>query len=368
MTIDHKRRDGGSRCRRSIPEAAPADESKLSAGGVVVDRRTSGLRVSMLLAVLSCSLLASCAPRHREERLSDGFGDERLKAAPEKIVLAAQYGLAYAPVAVARSKGWFAEELPGTLFAWETTGNASMVRDAILSGRMDGGFMGIPPYLIAKDKGMEWTAVAAVAEAELGLTTVRPDVRSLEDIPPDLRIALPQPGSIQHILLTMAADRRFGDAGRFDNQLVTLKHPDGMAALLSGTEVEAHFTSPPYLQQELATGEAHLVTNGRDAFGGRFTFIIAVVSDELLRNYPEAVEGLRRTLARASGWISENPAKAADLLADLYPMEREEILDLLESGALRYGGEVLGMEKFRDFMYAEGYLRTDLESHVLVVP
>ncbi len=53
------------------------------------------------------------------------------------------------------------------------------------------------------------------------------------DFSPDDRIALPQPGSIQHILLSMAAEKQLGKHDVFDNQLVTMKHPDGMTALES---------------------------------------------------------------------------------------------------------------------------------------
>lgn len=321
----------------------------------------SSLFVFFIFSIIASFLFPSCSPREPK-------GDKLKHTAPEKIVLAAQYGLAYAPVNIARQMGWFEEELPETLIEWEKAGNATTVREAILAGRMDGGFMGIPPYLIGKDKGMKWTAISGVAEAELGLATVRPDVFTLEDIPTEMRIALPQPGSIQHILLTMAADRDFGDAGRFDNQLVTLKHPDGMNALLSGTEVEAHFTSPPYLRKEIDSGKAHLILDGEEAFGGQFTFIIAVLTDELIQDYPETAKGIRHALARASEWISDNPKKAADALAEQYSMEPTELYGILQSGILKYGEKIYGMERFRDFMYEEGYLKTKLDDRVLFTP
>ncbi len=315
----------------------------------------------IVFGVFASFLFLSCSPREPKNH-------ETGSTVPEKLILAEQYGLAYAPVNVARRMGWFEEELPGIRIEWEKAGNAATVREAILAGRMDGGFMGIPPYLIGKDKGMNWTAISAVAEAELGLAAVRPGILTLEDIPPDMRIALPQPGSIQHILLAMAAERNFGDAGRFDNQLITLKHPDGMSALLSGTEVEAHFTSPPYLRKELDSGKAHLILDGEEAFGGEFTFIIAVLTDELIRDYPETVKGIRRALARASEWIGENPEKAAEFLAEQYAMEPGELSDIFHSGILKYGEQIYGMERFRDFMYAEGYLKTHLDDSVLVTP
>ena len=214
---------------------------------------------------------------------------------------------------------------------------------------------------------MKWTAVAAVSEADLGLATVREGIGGLADIPDNMRIALPQPGSIQHILLTMAAQRELGDAAAFDNQLVTLNHPDGMNALLSNTEIDAHFTSPPYLQKELESG-AHLILDGDEAFGGDFTFIIAVMSDEFITTYPNAVESIRQAIDRGSRWLNENPREAAGLLAGQYSMDESEFMSYLTSGALSFGGEIRGMERFREFMDDRGYLKGNLNDEELILP
>ena len=284
------------------------------------------------------------------------------------INLSEQYGLAYAPVTVARLKGWFEDEMPGEKISWTVTGNAAAVREAVLAGRLDGGFMGIPPYLIAKDRGMEWTAVGGIAEARLGLTTVRPDIKNITDIPANMRIALPQPGSIQHILLSMEADRKLGDPKRFDGNLVSLSHPDGMSALLSGTEVEGHFTSPPYLQRELESSRVSLVLDGNDAFGGDFTFIVFVLSDSFIKDRPETVEDLRRVLLRSSTWINTHPAEASLMLADHYRMDAEELEKILRTQAVHFGPEIKGMARFVQFMHKTGLLVNGNDEDTFAVP
>lgn len=304
----------------------------------------------ILTVLLVSSLVISCTPK------AGG------------ISLTEQYGLAYAPITAARLKGWFEEEVPDVEFKWQTAGNAAAVREAILAGHLDGGFMGIPPYLIGRDRGMKWTAVAAVAEAELGLVTIRPGIDSVGNIPEDLRIALPQPGSIQHILLAMAAEKELGDAAAFDNRLITLSHPDGLSAMISGTEVEAHFTSPPYLQIELESTDARLILDGETAFGGEFTFIIAVLSDSLIESHPEAVEGIRRAIRRGAEWLNEYPEEAAEFLAPHYRMEETELKKILLSDDLSYGGDIRGMYAFRDFMKERKYLHGNLQDHELILP
>ncbi|MFP4564403.1 MAG: ABC transporter substrate-binding protein, partial [Spirochaetia bacterium] len=163
------------------------------------------------------------------------------------LTIADQYGIAYLPVQIVKQEKLLEKRLPDTRIRWEKMGNAAAIREAMIAEKLDVGFMGIPPFLIGYDRGMDWRIFTGLSESPLGLVTLREDIQSLDDIGPEDRIALPQPGSIQHILLSMAAERRFGDPGRFDSRLVTLSHPDGMQALLAGREITAHFTSPPFL-------------------------------------------------------------------------------------------------------------------------
>src|SRR5207253_5071496 len=63
-------------------------------------------------------------------------------------------------------------------------------------------------------------------------------------------------------ILQMAAVKVFGrdkwDA--LDRFTVSMAHPDAMAALLSGrSEVNSHFTLPPFTYQELADPRVHRV-------------------------------------------------------------------------------------------------------------
>ena len=59
--------------------------------------------------------------------------------------------------------------------------------------------------------------------------------------------------SIPAIIMQMAAIKEFGkaDYAKYDPYTVSLTHPDGVIALLSGkSEITAHFTSPPFHQRE----------------------------------------------------------------------------------------------------------------------
>ncbi len=276
------------------------------------------------------------------------------------LVVAEQYGLAYAPLQVMRAKGFLEAELPGYRIEWSRLGNTAAIREAMLAGRLDAGFMGIPPFLIGYDRGMKWRIFTGLSEAPLGLVTWRDDIKSLADFGPDDRIALPQPGSIQHILLTMACERQLGQAQALDDSLVTMNHPDGMNALLSRGDISAHFTSPPYLMEELSAEGSHMVVSGREAMGGEFTFIVGVATEQLLSTSPEAVSALRRALAVSIDYMETHRSEVVELLAEEYGISSAKLSDYLQWEGLNYTQRVLGLSRFIEFMHTQDYLQSHI--------
>ncbi|MDL2219906.1 ABC transporter substrate-binding protein [Ruminococcaceae bacterium OttesenSCG-928-O06] len=270
------------------------------------------------------------------------------------VYIAEQFGTAYAPIALMREWGLLEEHLPaGVRVEWSQVGNTAAIREAMLAGKADIGCMAIPPFLIGKDAGMEWKICSGISNIPMGLVSRDAEVQSLADIG-SRRIALPQPGSIQHILLAMAAARQLGDATVFDNQLVTMSHPDGMTALLSGADVDLHFTTAPYLGQELAAGMT-LVLDGTEAMGEPFTGIVAVASDAFAEENPALYSAFLAALQEAITRLNEDPAEAARLLAPVYGMEEDALLAELCAEGTAYTTAVEGVEAFATFLQQTGY-------------
>jgi NitT/TauT family transport system substrate-binding protein len=269
------------------------------------------------------------------------------------LKIADQFGLAYAPLVVIKERSMLEEK--GLVVEWVQLGNASAIREAMLAGGLDIGFMGIPPYLIGRDKGMEWQVFTGLTSAKLGLVSNLETIESIEDIEGHHRIIVPQPGSIQHILLSMAAEHTLGDPAVFDMQLVSMKHPDGLQALRAKGDIQMHFTSPPYVNMALAGEGFRLVLDGEEAFGGPFTFIIGVASKSMVEKGQE-LEILQETLIDAIAWMQNNPSEAVELLSTYYDLSEEDTKEYLLGEQLRFGTEIEGLEKFESFMSEAGYL------------
>jgi NitT/TauT family transport system substrate-binding protein len=216
---------------------------------------------------------------------------------------------------------------------------------------------------------MQWRVLAGVSEVPVGLVTVNERFRSFSDLTGTERIALPQPGSIQHILLAIAAEREWGDPRYFDERLVSLAHPDGVIALLAGRDIDAHFTTPPYLFEELADPRARLLLSGTEAFGGRFTFIVTVAAPEFGddRSENQLVEIYRAELARAIEEISEiqrairrgDSVETIGALAAFYDLEPDVLARYLAAEGMRYTDDVVGLERFARVMNEYGYIEDE---------
>jgi len=351
----------------------------------------SRLVVVGLLLVLS-GFLTGCNgtgddrnARSDDRNRSGGHGEATATVSVPLLRVAEQHGLAYAPLVLVRAA---AGDSPDLQIEWVRVNNAAAVREAMLANRLDLGFMGIPPYLIGRDTGTGWRAFTGLSRAPLGLVTIDPGIPDLETLAAPnapYRIALPQPGSIQHILLAIALDRQFGDPTRLDHRLVSLGHPDGMNALLAGGgEISAHFTSPPFLFEELRHPRATLLLSGEEAFGGEFTFIIGVLRRGMTPDTP-GVAAFRARLQGAIGEMtrlqrelreSSNPdrgdvelsppaQRTLDLLADAYEIDAAVLRrDLAEDG-IAYEEDIRGIEQFLRYMHTFGYISSDTDTGIM---
>lgn len=302
----------------------------------------SGVALAVPVLIASCLMLASC-----QKSLSG-------------LRIAEQFGLAYAPVTIARELGFMEAALreaglPDKV-EWLRLGNTATIREAALAGNVDAAFIGIPPYLISKAGGMTWRIAAGLNQSPNGLVSNSDRIHGLGDFKPGDRIVVPQPGSIQHILLAMGAERLLGDPKRFDDQLVTMSHPDGMQALLAGKEIVAHFTSSPYLALELSQPGVHQIIDGQACFGGPFTFIVTVATDNLVQSRPRVYRAFMAGLQKGIDYIREHPEESARILAPLYSMDVKTVSTLLGEPGNTYDTAVVGMERFVDFMKKTGYL------------
>ncbi|GKX32039.1 ABC transporter substrate-binding protein [Vallitalea longa] len=282
------------------------------------------------------------------------------------VKIAQQYGLAYAPIQIMKEKGFLEEALPNNKIEWVKLSNTAAIREAVLADNLDVGFMGIPPFLIALDNGMKWKMMTGLSSCPIGLVTYDPNIKSLKDFAPTDKIALPQPGSIQHILLAMACEKELDKADALDNQLVSMKHPDGFSALFAKQDIKAHFTSPPYLFEELADEDNHMVVSGEEAMGTEFTFIAGACTEDFYKNNQEEYNAIKEAVKKTIEYMENNKEETLDILSDLYQMDKEKVESYINYEGMEYYTDIKGVDEFIDFMVRNNYLEKSYKSEEVI--
>jgi NitT/TauT family transport system substrate-binding protein len=310
----------------------------------------------LLVVILFTTLLSGCS---RQEA-----GEDRAQAGERgelsTIRVAKQFGLVYAPLMVAEKIDFFSKY--GLKVEWLTLGSGGAVREAMAANELDVAFMGIPPYLIGWDKGLPAKIAAGYVVIPVSLVTYDPDINTLKDFKPEHKIAVPSPGSIQHILLSMALEKQVGDPNTLDDNLVALPHPDGAQAMLAKKDVVAHFTTPPYLFEELNQPGYKVVVDGFEAFGQDFNFNVALVTQSYHDNNPQGYAAFVQGLNEAMNWVNEHKEETAELLAPEFKIEKEKLLKYLTAEGVNYTTAPYGLMGFADFMKEAGYISKVPES------
>ncbi|PWC44940.1 ABC transporter substrate-binding protein [Azospirillum sp. TSO22-1] len=288
-----------------------------------------------------------------------------------EVRFARNLGLGYLQLYVMQDKGLVekharAAGLDDVKASYTAIGNPSTITESLLSGNADFGAAGVPPFIIAWDKtrgNADLRGLAALNAQPAYLNTNRPEIRSLKDFTEKDRIVVPSVrASYQAIVLQMAAEQTFGpgEHARLDPLTVSLAHPDGTAALLSGkTEITAHFTSPPFQDLQLKDPKIHKVLSSYDVLGGAGTFSAIWTSAKFHDANPRLTRAVLAALDEAVGFIRAKPREAAEIYIrlDNSKLDLDTVERLIADPEVRYASEPLGIQKFTDFMARIGSIR-----------
>lgn len=250
-----------------------------------------------------------------------GFFAPPVRADPQTVRIAQQYGISYLPLLVMKDSRLLEREgaARGLDLAVQfiTLSNGGTINDALISGNLEFASGGVGPMLTiwGKARALRVKGVAALNAMPIWLNTRNPAVTSIADFTPADRIALPAVKvTIQAVVLEMAAAKLFGQAqfDRLDPLTTSLGHPDAFAALMSfKSEINSHFTSAPYMYQELEDPRIHRVLNSYDVLGGPHTFNTVWAAGKYHDENPKVMAAFIAALDAAEKQIVADPAAAA---------------------------------------------------------
>lgn len=202
---------------------------------------------------------------------------------------------------------------------WRTISGATGMNEALLSGALDVASAGVPPMLTVWDRTrgrQNVKAIASLGSMPNYLLSNNPAVNKISDLSEKDRIAVPAAGvGFQSRTLQIETAKLYGNSEykRFDTITVSLPHPDASAALIAGgSEISAHFSSPPFQYQALEHANVHKILSSYDVLGGPATFNVLYTTQKFHDENPKTYRAFYDALAEASQIVKANKAAAAE--------------------------------------------------------
>ena len=250
---------------------------------------------------------------------------------------------------------------------WLDVGGPAVVNDALLSGSADFIAAGPPAFLTLWDRthdSAKVTGVAALTSMPMYLNTSSSRIKTLEDLTPQDKIAVTAVKvSIPAIIMQMYASQKYGaaQATRFDKYTVSMTHPDGVVALISGSgAISAHFTSPPFHQREIEDPRVHTIMTSDNVMGGSTTFTMMSTTPAFREKNPKAFAAVLAAIGDANNMIIKDKKMAAELLVASgggagLSVDKVEII--LGTPEMKFNTVPENTLKYAEFMHSIGSLK-----------
>ena len=297
------------------------------------------------------------------------------RAEMSEINVAQQYGISYLPLMIIEDQKLIEKHATAAgvdvKVGWAKFAGGNVMNDALLSNSLQFASGGVGPLVTiwARTRGnLDVKAVSAINSMPLYLNTRNPAVKTIKDFTEKDKIALPAVKvSIQAVTLQMAAEQAFGEGqqNKLDPLTVTMSHPDGQTALLSGaSEITGHFSSPPFQYQQLKTPGIRTVLNSYEVLGGPATFNVVWTTSKFRSENPKLYDAFVKALDEATAIINRDKKAAAETYLRLAKGKDSvaDILAMLNDPAIVYTTTPQNVMKYVNFMNKVGSIKVRPDS------
>lgn len=264
-------------------------------------------------------------------------------AQDKTVRIAKQPGVAYLPLMVMEKEKLFEKHAKDTgsdiATEWLRFTGGSAMNEALLSGSLDIASGGIPPLLTIwsrTENNLKVKGIASISAHPQFLLSTNPNVKSVKDFSAADKIALPAVKvSNQAVMLQMLAAKEMGDdkATAIDAITVSMGHPDALAAMLAGNDINGHFSQSPFQDMALKDKRVHVVANSWDIVGGPYPVAITWAADRFVTDDPNLLPAFVAALKEAQEKIKADPDYAADvwIAMDVKNFSHEDALAIIKN-------------------------------------
>lgn len=292
-----------------------------------------------------------------------------LAQAEGRLRIAEQFGIVYLLLNVVRDQHlvekYGQQEGLDIKVDWTQLSGGAAVNDALRAGAVDIAGAGVGPLLTIWDRThgrQNVKAVASLGNFPYLLVSNNPQVKSIADFTAKDRIAVPAVGvSVQSRYLQLASAKLWGDKefARLDPYSVNLPHPDAAASIVAGgTEVTAHFSNPPFQEQELGNPAVHVVLDTYDLLGPNSPTVL-FATEKFRTENPKTYHAFVEALSEAADYVQKDKAGAADTYIRVThaKIDRAELLKIIDNPRFEFTIHPKNTYPLAEFMYRVGVIK-----------
>lgn len=245
--------------------------------------------------------------------------------------------------------------------------NGNAMNDALLAGAIQYASGGVSTFLVlwAKAQGAnEVRGIGGLVSMPMYLNTRDPRIHSVRDFDERDRIGVAGiKVSYQAMLIQMAAAKEFGfeNYTKLDPLTVTVSNPNGVIALSNTkSEINTHFTPPPFAHWELKLPGVHTVLKSYDILGGPATLTMVWGSTRYASEHPQIHAAFWNALQESTKRINADKRAAAQIYLKASNDRKstvEEILQLLEDPEIVYSVTPNRVMAVTDFLSKAGAIK-----------
>jgi NitT/TauT family transport system substrate-binding protein len=324
------------------------------------------MRAGAFITLLAATLIVSTYPGDAQTRAKS----ERM-ARQGEIVIGVGHGIGFLPLYLAHDFNLLEKHAKGVGLNARLTirrfASRAPMQQALTKGEVTVAAFGIPAFLLARDasKGtpQEMVAVSGITTLPLLLLTARTDVKSLSDLKPADKIAVPMLTAPQMTYLRMQSNKWFmwGAWNRLRQQVVAMPHQEALEALVTGkSEVALYFSSPPYAQIALKQANVRAILSSADVAGGKASFLVLAARKDKLTAHPKLAEALSKAIDEAANIIRNDPRRAAVTWLKNEPshsLDARAVEAILRGLKDDFGSGVYGVETLASYLRGDGRLK-----------
>jgi NitT/TauT family transport system substrate-binding protein len=298
-------------------------------------------------------------------------------AAAETVKIGVGTGIGYLPMQVmvknqlleqaARAAGL--GEVKAELIEFPTS---NAMTDALLSGAIQYATGGVSTFAVlwAKAEGANQVrGIGALVSMPMYLNTRNPRIKTIKDFDERDRIGVAGiKSSYQAMLIQMAAADAFGfqNYAKLDPLTVTVSNPNGVIALgNSMSEINTHFTPPPFADWELKLPGVHTVLTSYDILGGPATLNMVWAANRFASENPKLHAAFWAAFQEATRQLNADKAAAAQIYLQASGDKKStvaEIMELLNHPQIIYNVTPNRVMRVADFLVKAGAIKRKASS------